>query len=45
MVELPFCSGSRHSKVISNWYEALKGAGLLRTLTPSKETTDMFAVE
>jgi hypothetical protein len=27
--------------VISNSYGALKGAGLFRTLTPRRETTDM----
>lgn len=42
-VGLPLWSCSKHSKVISNSYGALKWAGLLSTLTPSKETTDMFA--
>jgi hypothetical protein len=40
---LPFWSCSRHSKVISNWYCEEKWAGLLRTLTPRSETTDMMS--
>lgn len=39
---LPFCSCSRHSKVISKWYESVNLAGLLRILTPSNETTDIM---
>ena len=33
---------SRLSKVISNWYEALKGAGLLSILTSRRDITDMM---
>ena len=39
---LPFCSDSRHSKVISNSYGSPNLAGLFRTLTPRRETTDIF---
>ena len=28
--------------MISNWYGALKGAGLFRTFTPNNDTADMF---
>ena len=39
----PLANGSKHSKVISNWYESPKAAGLFNTFTPNNETTDMFA--
>ena len=38
---IPFSSCSRHSKVISNSYLSVNLAGLLRILTPRRETTDM----
>lgn len=38
----PFSRGSRHSKVISNWYLSVNLAGLLRTSTPSSVTTDIL---
>lgn len=41
---LPFWSCSRHSKVISKVYLSVNLAGLFRTLTPRRETTDMLAV-
>lgn len=37
-----FCKPSRASKVISNSYGALKGAGLFRILTSKSETTDIL---
>lgn len=43
-IPIPFCSGSKHSNVISNWYLASNGAGLLRILTPRSDTTDMAGV-
>ena len=43
-IYLPFSSCSRHSKVISNSYLSVNLAGLLRILTPRRETTDMFMV-
>jgi hypothetical protein len=43
-INAPFCSGSRHSKVISNSYLSVNLAGLLITLTPRRETTDILAV-
>lgn len=39
---LPFVRLSRHSNVISNWYLSVALAGLLRTLTPRSDTTDMM---
>jgi hypothetical protein len=39
---LPFCSCSRHSKVISNSYGSSKRAGLFLTSTPRSETTDIL---
>lgn len=39
----PFSRGSRHSKVISNWYLSPNLAGLLRTSTPRSVTTDILA--
>ena len=41
--DIPFCSGSRHSQVISKTNVSVNLAGLLITLTPSRETTDIFA--
>jgi hypothetical protein len=39
-----FCSGSRHSNVISNSYGALNGAGLLRTVTLRSDTVAIMLV-
>ena len=41
---IPFCSDSRHSNVISNSYGSPNLAGLLRTLTPKRDTTDILKV-
>ena len=41
-IEIPFCNDSRHSKVISNSYGSPNLAGLLRTLTPKRDTTDIL---
>ena len=41
---MPDWSFSRHSKVISKLYVSLNLAGLFRILTPSRDTTDIFAV-
>lgn len=42
---IPFSSCSRHSNVISNSYLSVNLAGLLTTLTPRRETTDILCVE
>jgi hypothetical protein len=39
----PDLSVSRHSNVISNWYESPNLAGLFRTFTPRRDTTDMLS--
>jgi hypothetical protein len=36
---------SRHSKVISNWYESPNLAGLFRMLTPKRDTTDILLMD
>ena len=43
-VTAPFCSCSRHSKVISNSYLSVNFAGLFITLTPRSETIDTMRV-